>query len=314
MIAIALGGLLNGCKSGDMEAAQTTSEPEKERETDTGVIFQSADCGKYVLDYDLLPPVETEAVIELVETVEAMGQAEQTEPETSAYLPGDAGIENQICILADTISVWLPAWTFFYENESLKDVSLAVTDLDENGRLELFMSGIMGSGSCSYHFLWEVKETFDGIELCYGWGDSGAREEADIIWQTQPICAYRESEGERLSYIFDDVSRDGLVEFYGGRQAISFHDGELSIVELALFWETLNEEGEDFISVYVDAQGNEISKKDYEAVVDEWFEGYGRYQVYIGWTEGWPDWGRISAEERVSLLQESWEGFLIVQP
>lgn len=79
---------------------------------------------------------------------------------------------------------------------------------------------------------------------------------------------------------------------------------------MAYFWIEFGDE-DTSEEEYTDSAGNEISKEEYDTIDADWFEGYDRYQAYIGWNMIRRDWTGISPEERLVILEESWNGFSV---
>lgn len=236
-------------------------------------------------------------------------QMPETQTPEINYVPGRPDTKNQLWILTDTVSIWSEAVSE-WEGPGFREGGVAVTDLDGNGRLEIVFSWNGGSDNVSWWDIWEVNETFDGIRRCEELETEDWSRNPDIMGQKQPITVYRKPEEERLYYIFDSVERDGISLIYRNRQAVSLHGGGLERTAMAYFWIEFGDE-DTSEEEYTDSAGNEISKEEYDTIDADWFEGYDRYQAYIGWNMIRRDWTGISPEERLVILEESWNGFSV---
>ena len=64
----------------------------------------------------------------------------------------------------------------------------AITDLDHNGRLELLLASLQGSGLYTWVNVWEVNENYSGLTLC-----------PDNTGEGEALARYHQGDTDRLS-------------------------------------------------------------------------------------------------------------------
>lgn len=221
--------------------------------------------------------------------------------------------EEQLGLLADTIHTW--------HDEARKDFSSAepvwytVTDLNQNGRLELISSSCSGTGLYSSSFFFEVTPSLDDIQLCERTlteGDS----EADITF-TDSIPVYYDVSNQVYYYIFDDWIRNGLSERYENKRAISLIDGTLHETYLAqkstIFSGSATAPTVTCFSTLPQAGQKTISEAAYERIADTAFSGLKKQQASICWhkEEQASSLLDLSREDLLALLTDLYHGFSI---
>lgn len=211
--------------------------------------------------------------------------------------------DSQLQLIADHAAVWtgdseLVAEPFFY----------AVTDLDQNGQLEIIQSSCQGTGLYTYTKLWEVGA--DGTELVpcqfpVAEGDS----QPDII--TDPDMVYFDETHDCYFYIFRDDIRNGGAEHFQSLVAFSLQDG---IVTTTLLAQSHSVYGSNAITTYTDADGNTIDENTYNMAAAKTYASLTAMTATIGWTHY-----SISAQlatltepELMGILKTSWESFSLV--
>lgn len=189
----------------------------------------------------------------------------------------------------------------------------AVTDLNQNGRLEILSSVVQGTGYYSYNSFLEVKEDLTGLQD-YRYeerreGDS----QADIIGAFAPV--YYEEEADTYYYIFDDYIKNGMAERYYNRRSLALTDGVVR--EQPLAYRSVIYHGGDIDSepevTAKDANQQAISQEEYRQIGDQAYGGLEKGLAKFLWfslTDGGVGGaGEISDEELAALLRESWAGF-----
>lgn len=149
----------------------------------------------------------------------------------------------------------------------------AVTDLDGNGRLEIISSDTQGSGYFVTTRVLEVNEKCTGLTTIQGSGDSN---------NIALTSSYPASDGPEdipcLFYADDNVwfyvqeitTQLSATEYAESRTAVSLQNGVLDRIILGTKFTTYPDGGGTPIEVWLDGQGNSISKAGYDAALSSY--------------------------------------------
>lgn len=210
-------------------------------------------------------------------------------------------VEDQLAVLAEKLSAleseidWLSYDT---------GAQYAVTDLNDNGLLELVVSSLQGTGLFTTSYYYEVNEDGTGVTEWTG-NDPEHLYEPDIAGEAEaPV--YVDSDGVR-HYIFDDYSRNGYAENGTMRYAVVYSGGQIEYTILADRYAVYNDERQDFDTTYTDADGNAITEEAYNAIADTVFSGMERKTAHFGW-ESYSDWAAAPSNE---ALAQSYAAFSV---
>lgn len=159
----------------------------------------------------------------------------------------------------------------------------AITDLDHNGRLEIMLASLQGTGLYTWVNVWEVNENYTGLTLC---PDNTGEGEAwpDIIKDT--LTAYRDPSSGRYTYYCEDYMRDGAAHYWTGLDSFSLENGRIDVKTLASKDETYNEQGASVIHYY-DANGAEIDEEAFNNTERGAFaaQTQGTQTLTLNWTQ-----------------------------
>lgn len=217
---------------------------------------------------------------------------------------GDENAESyarQLRVMANHVALWkleddFGLWGY------------AVTDLDDNGRLEVISSQCQGTGLYTSSNFWEVNETFDGLTLCNTEGIEGDSE-VDIMTPTVPV--YCDSNRGVRYFIFDDLIKNGAAEYYENRRALTLQGGNVSEINLA-YKSTIYSDADNAVVTCTDAEGETISEEEYDAIADRYFSGLDQRQANIGWmTEDSAQVLSMDEDEIYHMLESSFQGFQV---
>lgn len=213
--------------------------------------------------------------------------------------------DSQLQLIADHAEMWmgdpeLIAEPYFY----------AVTDLDQNGRLEIIQSSCQGTGLYTYTQLWEVDAAGTALTPCQlpaAEGDS----QPDII--SDPDMVYFDEARDRYYYIFRDDIRNGAAEHYQNWVAVSLQDGAVTTTLLGQRHSIHLTPDSDEVITYMDANGNTVDEDAYNRAADQTFAGLTAMKATICWS----DYTELPAtrldalteEELMGILETSWAGF-----
>ena len=174
-----------------------------------------------------------------------------------------SSLQSQLKIMAQSMDLWKESYkSDLYYNE------FAVTDLDKNGRYELIIAQMAGTGHYTDGCFFEINETYDALVECerigkkgYGYGSVYDEESwADFI--VSETAMYYDKEKDIYYYIFEDFTKDGLNWRNCCWQALYIKDGAIyedTIVTMEASWD---EKGDGTFG-YWDSEGNTITEEQY---------------------------------------------------
>lgn len=210
-------------------------------------------------------------------------------------------VEKQIKVITDNYSMW----TMNTEDGEFMPYEYAITDLDQNGRLEIIASTCQGTGIFTYSKYYEVNKTFDGLDEIKRDLIEGSSE-ADI--GVDAVKVFIDKANNEYHYIFEDMLRNGASEYYENKQDIMLKDGKLSENILA-YKTTIYEDAVPEIT-YQDAELKEITAKEYEDFEDLKFKNLECKTANIKWvTQMEDDLDNVSGDALIDLLTKSYNGF-----
>ncbi len=195
---------------------------------------------------------------------------------TPAPTPAPMPESDQRALIERSRNVWEPDLEY-------ETWFSAITDLDHNGRLELLLASLQGSGLYTWVNVWEVNENYSGLTLC---PDNTGEGEAwpDIIKET--LTAYRDPASGRYTYYCEDYMRDGAAHYWTGLDSFSLENGRIDVKTLASKDERYNEQGASVIHYY-DADGAEIDEEAFNNTERVAFaaQTQGTQTLTLNWTQ-----------------------------
>ena len=212
------------------------------------------------------------------EAVPAPTPASVPTPTTDIYAatptPSPMTENDQRALIERSRNVWEPDLTY-------ETWFSAITDLDANGRLEILLASLQGTGLYTWVNVWEVNENYTGLTLCE---DNTGEGEAwpDIIKDT--LTYYRDPATGRQTYVCEDYMRDGAAHYWTGLDSFCLENGRIDVKTLASKDEVYNEQGASAIHYY-DADGAEISMDDYSNREQTAFAGQDKGTLTLSWTQ-----------------------------
>lgn len=232
-------------------------------------------------------------------------QIYSTESEGDSIVINDnfSDTQTQIKIIVDNIDLWTDSMD--YANERYH---YAITDLDNNKRLEIIASNIGGTGFYTYSSFYEIDESFKGLTRCetnFTEGDS----QADIAVDSVP--AYYDPKTKIIYYIFDDLTKNGAAEYYENKRALYLDSGQIKETPLA-YKSTIYIDSSANIT-YEDVERREINENDYSTIADKVFADLEKKNVSFGWCgfSNPDDLKDMSTEDILLMLIKSYEEFVI---
>ena len=159
-------------------------------------------------------------------------------------------------------------------NTNLQDENQISTSADKNDtiaeQIKLFSNNNVG----------QVNENMDGLEKC----NQNINEEdsqPDLI-SYDNVDAYYDSQKNIYYLIFDDLSRNGMAEYYENKRAWSLQGNEIKQNYLA-HKTTVYTDEENAQITCKDANDNPITQEEYKNIADKVYSGLKKVSVKISW-------------------------------
>lgn len=179
---------------------------------------------------------------------------------------------EQLSVIADSKDLWK-------QEEVFGVWGYTVTDLDRNGRLEIISASVQGTGFYTLIMIFEVSE--DGSGLSEVMQNRPPYDSSpDILVQNVPF--YFDRQNGRYLYIFDDIIRNGMAEYYENKRAVYLENGiweELPLANKA----TIYTDAEHYTITCTDASGAAISEGQYDAAAENAFGNLEKSEGCFSW-------------------------------
>lgn len=223
-----------------------------------------------------------------------------------------ASVENQLQVFIKSADKWMER-----ENREEPYLTYAVTDLDQNGRLEILASADrQGSGRFSYTEYYQVNEAGDDIEKIqtdYEEGES----EADLV--NDLTMAYYDPEKKEYHYITGDFATAGTATGYvESVDALTLKDGRLRTDCLGYESCERDKNGKEKTTYYKMESGKEkkVSKIDFnrDLLGDTVYPDCGKMNTHIGWFQLKNKGKKITEEYLLYQLRQSAGAFSLADP
>lgn len=219
-------------------------------------------------------------------------------------------VEAQLQLILEQKNVWGQL-----DEDYSDDLSYMVSDLDQDGLLEIVSASISGTGLYTTGHFYEVNSTGDGLELCtysIPEGDS----EADLSISDSVPCYY-DAGSDMYYYIFNDTIHAGAAEYYLSSIAISLKDCTVTPQTLGTQLTIYTDPEKDPTVTYLRNDGTEISKDEFDALADAAFPNAEKKQADLVWfspyniDENAKDAAALSDDDLLEQLNTSWKGFSV---
>ena len=215
-------------------------------------------------------------------------------------------IEAQLQLMVDQYD----SWNLFKDSDFTNYWYTAiVTDIDGNGRLELFLETGWGSGSFSCFKMFEVTEDRKQLKLCYNNFDyvkTQTTYKPDILHDEVEVYEYN----NRRYLLFEDYTREGWQNNNTQLNPFSLKDGQvytgyLGKSETSIWMDKNNQQQSS--TKYYNAKNAEISKEEYDMLPDVAYPEARRGKMYYKWLSSINS--SYSPTNLYNELKESWENF-----
>lgn len=188
-------------------------------------------------------------------------------------LDGHRSFYNQLTVMAENKGMWT-------EDLEYADAvyQYAIADLDRNGRYEIIVSNMGGTGIYTYSRFFEINESYDGLIECatdFMEGDS----QPDLI--SERLDTYIDDEGG-FHYAVYDMTRNGAAEYYENVRELMLQDGKIVTKPIA-YKSTIYNDGTPTVTC-TDLEGNVITEE-YKNAAKNYFAGYQESTTCLGWQD-----------------------------
>ena len=205
---------------------------------------------------------DSEATEEVTEETEAEVEEEITEDDALSY---DAQI--------DTIVNCKDTW---FSDPFGEDYYFAVTDYDNNGRLEINYATIGGSGAYTIASIYEVNEDNSGITECRPDVESTDGFFYPDMISDVPVRVF--FDGTKYTYIFSDFVHISNLESTLFTDAFVLENGKIKIDSLASWYQH-----EDGTEKFTNGEDEEIDQETFENIVDTVFADQQEISKVLTW-------------------------------
>lgn len=220
------------------------------------------------------------------------GEKEQTET---------INVEKQIDVIMNNIDTW----NLSTDEDIYAPYGYAITDLDQNGRLEIIASSCQGTGIYTYSNYYEVNESLNGLNKIERNVEEGSSE-ADIMLPT--VKVFIDKAANEYHYIFDDLVKVGAAEYYENKQDIVLKNGKIYEKAIA-YRNTVYTDSNPNVTLK-DANNKEITAEDYALIENKLFSNLELKFANIEWVSTTDvDFSSVSGDELKNKLIESYEKF-----
>ena len=193
------------------------------------------------------------------------------EPTTEKQI--DSNTKRQLILLSNSINDWL--------KPRYKQVALAVTDLNQNGLLEIVVTSYEADEveeMTSFTEIYEISSSYDGLNIMSKTKINGQNIEPDYVL-FDGTCYY-DAILDDYRFINYDVILDGKnrqIDVY----SINFGKGQ---AEASLIGSTIESLSDESKTIYKDPDGKEKTEDEYTQLFTDFFEDCVEYYANIGWT------------------------------
>lgn len=188
------------------------------------------------------------------------------------------------------------------------DFEFTVTDLDQDGYLEIMTLDIRGKQFVSEFHIYEVTEDGKGLQR---WKEAGA-DDLDPKWHEYPMTAYYDAQQNSWHY----YPSQGVGGCHDGQEnTVQYFDIEMKNNEIymkKLGWEVYDwEKDSDSPAGYCDAEGKEVGKEAFDELLSGYYRDMEKYEAVYNWDNVYcdgPEDIKWDPEDLSLRLEELWAG------
>ena len=217
--------------------------------------------------------------------------------------------ENQIKLIAENQNLWLGSSLAL--DYTAWEPTFCVTDLDNNGRLEVVCAATIGSGIFTDSTWSKVSSGFDSVINIKNDLTKNKNTGPEIIVDSTD-CFVNPDTGERFYTFVDTVRASGDYSTHT-KGLLTLKDNTVSFTRLATCT-SIAENPEDITIrtyTYADTNGNSLTKEEFDSYIENHLEGYEKHTATFKWQKLNSDSDDANEEDIIKLLDESFKGFSV---
>jgi len=157
----------------------------------------------------------------------------------------------------------------------------AITDLDHNGRLEVLVASLQGTGLYTWVNCYEVNETYTNLNHCPDDAQEG-QAWPDIIKDS--ITFYHDPATGRYTYVCEDYLRDGAAHYWTGLMSFCLTDSHIELRQIASMDEVYTDQNNS-TKRYFDEHNAETTEATYLSAEQRVFAGQQKGTLTLIWTQ-----------------------------
>lgn len=230
--------------------------------------------------------------------------ADSTESITAEEEP--LSVHHQLQVIADQAKKWYPSNEYY-----------AVTDLDQNGRLEIIAStGSQGSGHFTYSKFYQVDETGTTLQKCKTDAKDGDSQN-DIVDNLS--TAYYDQKTGEYHYITGDFATAGAATgFYTDISAMTLKENRIKSKILAYHSQEIDRKKTTDTCRIITKSGKETeidtSLFDRETIGDQAFSKCAKLSANISWFQFDLSLKKMTEQQLLAYLERSCQSFSLGYP
>ena len=231
---------------------------------------------------------------------EAETSPKEEELKTLAAIRGiwaarECHMKSQLEVIAENRNLWDPlrdseSYTSYY--------SMAVTDMNNNGCLEVITAWTMGSGSFTSFKMYEVDASGTALIPC---SIDAEKFQPDMGWD-EAVDVFRENDSYWM--LFRDYLRNGWAENLNVSEILSLREGGFDAEILGLVLTNNFQDGSSTVAYY-DGNNQEITEEMFDGLGEARFPDAEKGTMTFRWISH----EEIDEKNPLPALLDSWQGF-----
>ena len=268
------------------------------------IVLESVEASEETMVADTESPSVSEES-ELKETASKEAESEETVEIPDSVYAGDSNSQPEF------IADWYDVLTDYVNKEMSGPFfhRIAITDLNHNGRLEIMISSVQGSGLCSDTAMFEVDENYSSLIQLKANGNSDLAWDSDLDWNGDFVmyddfCCYKK--GDSYYYPVENFGSGGWDSKQDSLCSYSF-DGGINNSQIVKYILSADSPGNKLIHVYLYDSDNALipDGNDYRDILNNYWNDYEEYStVSVKWVV-YP----ATKEESLAAIKESFDGY-----
>lgn len=231
-------------------------------------------------------------------------QEEEQESTDSEETPeGSLELDHQLGLIADALATWSAP------TEYPEPSAYMVTDLDQNGRLELIATVCTGTGSTSFNQYYQVSQEGNSLELI-----RVVRTHSELTpdwYLEETMDVFYDDNTHTYYYDVSDLWKDGSTCTYFSNFGWWIENDTVYTAMYRQEQDRINDEGFNRTTSYWSGKNENITKEQFDALGSAYFEGMAEMQAVFHWFYFDPSFVS-NPDKLLEKLQESYDNFSLI--